>query len=165
MGHPVISTWCKVIYAGYFRGWPELTYNKVRRHVSIKTETDMGHMDQQRQGTRPTKELTVTGVDDSMKSVPKNSTNNKTHHIYMTITDIAEKIYSDQTGRFPVTYNREKFYVVIFMHLTATKSSHILSSDATTDKYSKHMKSYTHTYELADIVPSSTRWKMKRQGT
>ena len=37
MVHPVISTWCKAIDSGYFRGWPGLTSNKVPCHISVTT--------------------------------------------------------------------------------------------------------------------------------
>ena len=55
MGYPVISTWLKVIYDGYFQVWKSLTSAIVRRHIKVTTETDMVHMYQQRQGTRSTK--------------------------------------------------------------------------------------------------------------
>ena len=46
-----------------------------------------------------------------------------------------QKIYSDQTGSFPVTSDRGKFYVVLFMQLTATTSSNILSSHVIISNY------------------------------
>ena len=60
MGYPVISTWCKSITAGYFRGWPRLTSSRVRRHIKFATEIEMSHMDQQRQGTRSKKQTAIT---------------------------------------------------------------------------------------------------------
>ena len=33
MGYPVVSTWCKAIDAGYFRGWPGLTSKRVRKFI------------------------------------------------------------------------------------------------------------------------------------
>ena len=46
MASPVISTWCKAIDAGYFQGWPSLTSKRVREHIKVVDETEMGHMDQ-----------------------------------------------------------------------------------------------------------------------
>ena len=112
MGFPNISTWCKAINAGYFRGWPSLTSKRVRQVIKIVDKTEMGHMDQQRKGLRSTK--TVADETDSMEPIPQSPQNNRCHHVYMTIADIEGKLYSDQTGRFPVTSNRGNSYIVIF---------------------------------------------------
>ena len=45
MGFPRISTWCKAIDAGYFRGWPNLTSKQVPKFTKVVKETEMGHMD------------------------------------------------------------------------------------------------------------------------
>ena len=118
MGHPVISTWCKAIDAGYFRGWPGLTSKRVRRFIKVSEPTEMGHMDQRRIGIRSTKP--TINEADSMEPVKQTPKNDRCHHVYMSITDIDGKLYSDQTGQFPITSNRGNCYVVIFMHLTAT---------------------------------------------
>ena len=52
---PVISTWCKAIDAGYFQGWTSLTSRRVREHIKVVDETEMGHMDQRRTGIRSTR--------------------------------------------------------------------------------------------------------------
>ena len=49
-----------------------------------------------------------------MEEVPHLPNNNCSHHVYMTITDLDSKLYSYQTGRFPITSNCGYFYVVIF---------------------------------------------------
>ena len=49
MASPEISTWCKAIDSGYFQGWPSLTYKRVREHIKVVYETEMGHMDQRDQ--------------------------------------------------------------------------------------------------------------------
>ena len=69
-------------------------------------------MDQQRQGTCSTKPVPIE--PDAMEEVPKLPNNNCRHHVYMTITNVDGKLYSDQAGRFPITSNRGNCYVVIF---------------------------------------------------
>ena len=103
MGHPVISTWCKAIDAGYFRGWPGLTSKQVRRFIKVSEPAEMGHMDQRRTGIRSTKP--PSDEPDSMESIPQTPTNDRCHQVYMSITEIEGKLYSDQTGRFPITSN------------------------------------------------------------
>ncbi len=44
MGYPVISTWCKAIDRGYFRGWPGLTSDRVRRFIKPSQACEQGHM-------------------------------------------------------------------------------------------------------------------------
>ena len=61
----------------------------------------MGHMDQQRKGLWSTKK--VADETDSMEPVPQSPQNDRCHHVYMKISDIEGKLYSDQTGRFLVT--------------------------------------------------------------
>ena len=77
LGYPVVSTWTKAISAGYFQGWPGLTSTRVRRFIKVSSDTDMGHMDQQRQGTRPTSQCNP----DSMETVPQTPNNDKCHHV------------------------------------------------------------------------------------
>ena len=122
MGYPCTSTWCKSITVGYFKGCPGLTEAHVHRFIKVVEETEMGHMDEQRQGTRSTKPVTIN--PDTIEEVPHLPNNERIHHVYMTITDLDGKIYSDQTGRFTITSNRSNCYVFVFMLLTVTTSKH-----------------------------------------
>ena len=111
MGYPVTSTWCKSIDAGYFQGWSSLTSKRLRRFIKVVAETEQGHMDQQKAGTRSTR---ANPEPNSMESVPQTPLNERTHHVYMSITEVAGHLYTDQTGRFPITSNRGNCYVIIF---------------------------------------------------
>ena len=111
MGYHCTYTWCKAITAGYFKGWPGLTAARVRRFIKIVEENEMVHMDQQRQGTSSTKPVPID--TDTMEEVTQMPNNDRSHHFYMTITDLEGKLYSYQTGRFPITPNRGNCYVII----------------------------------------------------
>ena len=41
---PVVDTWCKAIYAGYFTTWPCLTSKPVRKHLPKSIETSEDHL-------------------------------------------------------------------------------------------------------------------------
>ena len=69
-------------------------------------------MDQQRQGTRSTNTSLIN--PDTMEDVPQFTNNNRSHPIYMTITDLDGNLYSDQTGRLTIISNRGNCSVVIF---------------------------------------------------
>ena len=112
-GFPVTSTWCKAIDAGYFRGWPSLTSARVRKFIKVVEETEKGHMDQRKVGIRSTSK-SKKAEPDSMTTVPQAPNNDKTHEVYMSISEMEGKLFSDQTGRFPITSNRGNCYVIIF---------------------------------------------------
>ena len=57
---PTKSTLLKAIQNNHFMGWPGLTERNVKRHLQLEEPTIMGHMDQQRQGTRSTTGHQVT---------------------------------------------------------------------------------------------------------
>ena len=79
-------------------------------------------MDQHLQGTRSTKPVPIN--PEIMEEVSQLPNNERSHHVYIKITDLDGKLYSDQTGRFTITSNRGNFYVIIFMLLTVTTSKH-----------------------------------------
>ncbi|KAL7531195.1 hypothetical protein ACHAXR_003897, partial [Thalassiosira sp. AJA248-18] len=145
MGYPVTSTWCKAIDAGYFRGWPGLTSTRVRRFIKVVDETEMGHMDQRKVGIRSTR---ATPTQDSMTPVPQSPLNDRTHHVYMSITDIEGKLYSDQTGRFPITSNRGNCYVIIFY---AVDGNYIKSYPIKSRHRSQLLKAYDDVYAFLRI--------------
>ena len=68
MGYPCKSTCCKAITAGYFKGWPGLTASRVHLFIKVLEETEMAHMDQQRQVMRSTKPVPIK--PDTMEEVP-----------------------------------------------------------------------------------------------
>jgi hypothetical protein len=146
MGYPVISTWCKAIDAGYFRGWPSLTSKRARRFIKVVEETEMGHMDQRRTGIRSTR--ATTKEPDSMEPVPQTPTNDRSHEVYMTITDMDGKLYSDQTGRFPITSNRGNCYVVIFF---AADGNYIKSYPVKSRHRTQLLKAYEEVYAFLRI--------------
>ena len=75
-------------------------------------------MDQQRQGTWSTKPVPID--PDTMEEVPQLPNNNFSHHVYMTISDLDGKLYSDQTGRFTITSNHGNFCVITFYAVGGT---------------------------------------------
>ena len=115
----------------------------------------MGRMDQKRQGTRSTKQTTITKKEDSMTPVPQTKTNDKKLHVYMTITNLSGNIYSDQTGRFPVTSIRGNFYFVIFY---TVDGNHIKSYPIKSWYINDLLKAYEEVYlylKFRGYLPSS----------
>jgi hypothetical protein len=98
---PVKSTWITAIKNGHFTSWPGLTQQAVEKHRSKSTSTAKGHLNQQRQNARTTKIkdpkviITEPDLDQGIK----------TQFVYAATID-AGKIYTDQTGRFPVVSSK-----------------------------------------------------------
>jgi hypothetical protein len=101
--NPVPSTWIPAIDAGFFATWPGLTTTLVRKHLPKSLATLQGHLRQEQQGKRSTQPKFTT-TDE-----PKERTN----WVYMKPIEVTGKIFSDQTGRFPVTSSRGNKYVMI----------------------------------------------------
>jgi hypothetical protein len=120
---PIISTWVKAIQEGYFKGWPGLMAERVRRFISVVPATEKGHMDQVRQGLWSAKsklsniQYFALSDNDSDTNMPADPTtmnhveqmpsNKRTHTVYMTMHDIHGKIYTN-------TSNQGHAYIVIF---------------------------------------------------
>ncbi len=92
LSYPVKSTLTKAIDRSYLKGWRGLTSQRTRHHISISTESKMGHMDQQRQGVRFTQPTPITVplqvfdiFNDPMEDVPQEPHNARTHFIFMAI--------------------------------------------------------------------------------
>jgi hypothetical protein len=116
-----MSTLTKTINRGYLKGWQGLTPQQTCPHISVFTESEMGHMDQQRQrvqSTQPTlttMPLQVPDIfDNPMEDVPQEPQNACTQFIFIAIYKINCNLFTNQTGRFPITSNRGHAYVVVF---------------------------------------------------
>ena len=119
MGYPVISTWIKAIDLGYFRGWRGLTSNRVRRFIKPDAISELGHMDQTRAGIRSTKSSLLPPTEnpplpDTMEPPEQAPHNDKTNMVFLTLAEVEGQLFTDQTGRFPVTSSRGNNYIVMF---------------------------------------------------
>jgi hypothetical protein len=105
---PVKSTWITAIKNGHFTSWPGLTEHAVEKHLSKSTSTTKVHLNQQRQHARSTKFkdpkaiMEETDLDQGIN----------TQYVYAATID-AGKIYTDQTGRFPVVSSKGNKYIMI----------------------------------------------------
>jgi hypothetical protein len=89
---PVKSTLTKAIDRGYLKGWQGLTSHRTRHHISVSTESKLGHIDQQCQGVRSTQPTPTTmplqipdSFDNPMEDVPQEPHNACTHFVFMAI--------------------------------------------------------------------------------
>jgi hypothetical protein len=115
---PVLSTLINVIDNGYLKGFPGPTAEKACRHITINNAKAKGHMDQTRQGqctTHPTLKPTANlPNNDTVEVVTQKPNNAMTNLVYMHTThEITGQIYTNQTGRFPLTSTQGHAYLII----------------------------------------------------
>ena len=103
-------------------------------------------MYQQRQGTHSTKLVPINSY--TMEELPQLPNNNRSHHVYITITDLDGNLYSDQTGRFPITSNRGNFYVVIFF---VVDGNYIKSYPIKSQHHLQLVKAYDDVYPFLQV--------------
>jgi hypothetical protein len=115
---PTISSWLAAIKAGFFATWPGLTCELVQKHLPKYDAMVKGHLRQQYKNTRSTQQPPSNSRDDpakasnaiskSLEATSNNSDDNtkRTHNVFLHAFQPTGQIYTDQTGRFPVTGNK-----------------------------------------------------------
>eukprot|EP00957_Ditylum_brightwellii_P179373 13664745-Ditylum_brightwellii.AAC.1 len=114
VGSPVPSTWIDAINRGFFITWPGLTADNVRKYFPKSRATSQGHLEQKWQNIASTKRKeTETTEQENTLEVPKQEEDNmKTNVVYAIILEEG-RIYTDQTGRFPVSSSRGSKYIMV----------------------------------------------------
>jgi hypothetical protein len=115
---PAKSTWLKAIKAGYFATWPGLTAELVTKHLPKSIATAKGHLRQERQNLRSTTtparpKTPITAADAEFDRTHQHSDRSRTNWVYQQAVEISGQIFSDQTGRFPVTSSKGNRYIMV----------------------------------------------------
>jgi hypothetical protein len=120
LNYPIKSTLNKAIERGYLKGWQGLTSQQAHSHISVFTESEMGHMDKQCPGVQSTQPTPTTVplqvpdiFDEPMEDVPQEPHNARTHFVFMAIYKFNGNLFTDQTGLVPITSNHDHAYVVV----------------------------------------------------
>jgi hypothetical protein len=83
----------------------------VKKHLSDSTSIIKGHINQQRMNARSTKIKEEEECDNEVGTAL--CTDVKTHCVYAAKLDTG-KIYTDQTGRYPVVSSKGNKYIMVF---------------------------------------------------
>ena len=103
---PAKSTWLWAITQEYLWWSPGLTLDWALKFIQgTKLATIKGHLNVKQQGARS------TAIKDDHPL--QEHGNIKTLHVFITLSNIDGKMYSDQTGRFPLPSSRGNKYAVI----------------------------------------------------
>ena len=127
--HPK-STLIGAAKAGYLKGFPEFTQERISKFIKIEEATEAGHLRKTPASTRSTTTQSKRGRPPTAKethveerqaamidamTVPKQEPSNKKNNlVYMTVTLADGWIASDQTGAFPRVSNRGHKYISVF---------------------------------------------------
>jgi hypothetical protein len=93
---------------GFFSSWPGLNEHSVKKYLSKSTSAAKGHLNQERQNARTTKNKDAQLID----SETDQDRGIKTQFVYAATID-AGQIYTDQTGRFTVVSSKGNKYIMI----------------------------------------------------
>eukprot|EP00804_Cyclotella_cryptica_P026336 CCRYP_007671-RA/>CCRYP_007671-RA protein AED:0.18 eAED:0.21 QI:0/0/0/1/0/0.33/3/0/1086 len=108
-GFPTKSTWLAAIRKGNYSTWPLITVKNVNKHFPQSEETQQGHMRNQRQGTRSTKQALPQA--EPCTPLPQ------LHDIFIRTYDTHNTLYTDQTGKFPHLSSQGNRYQMILYHV------------------------------------------------
>jgi hypothetical protein len=115
---PLISTWTQAIEKNFFATWPGLTADNIRKYLPKSLATAKGHLKSTPKNIRSmsTKCPAIAQTEAStvmMMAPSKTEPPVQTHLVYAKVIAITGQIYSDQTGRFPVTLSKGNKYIMI----------------------------------------------------
>ena len=121
-GFPVRSICLYAIKSGNYASWPGLTRNKARNYCPSANKMILGHLVQGRQGLRSTKRgrrgARSPATPATMPAPTGGTSDNKLSHskeLYIQVRHIS-KLYTDDTGQFPVRARSGNQYVMIAYH-------------------------------------------------
>jgi hypothetical protein len=116
-GYPTKATWIKAIEARFFATWLLLTTKAVKKHFPEHDEMPKGHMRQVKSGVRSTKAQMEEPEEIRLAEAQLKDLRKKHRDIYVQIKDALEIIYTDQTGRFPVTLTQGHKYIMVLIEI------------------------------------------------
>eukprot|EP00804_Cyclotella_cryptica_P016849 CCRYP_001818-RA/>CCRYP_001818-RA protein AED:0.39 eAED:0.38 QI:0/-1/0/1/-1/1/1/0/475 len=109
LGFPTKATMLAAARKGNLISFPGLTPDNISKFFPESDPTAKGHMRQTRQGVRSTK-ISEDNSDDDYTPTP----GVKHKDVYLRVLDMTKKpMYSDQTGRFPITSSKGNKYLMI----------------------------------------------------
>ena len=110
---PTKATLLTAARKGNLITFPGLTPENILKHFPESDETIKGHMKQVKQGVRSTK---VIAEDAMLDSNPTPGVKHK--DVYLRVFDATKKaMYTDQTGKFPITSARGHKYIMVAVEL------------------------------------------------
>jgi hypothetical protein len=112
LGFPFKQTWLNAIKARNCNTFKGLTYSNAAKYCLDADETIMGHLAQQRQNVRLTKAKLTSPLPLAVLPPPIEAPPNQV----FVVTKPLSKLFTNNTGRFPIQACSGNQYVVIAFH-------------------------------------------------
>ena len=116
-GFPTKATWLAAITNSHYASWPGLNAAVAAKYFPESDEMWRGHGRKIQSGLRSTK----TAITQEENEVPAGPTKSKTRTIFSRTYDLHDdlqrKMYTDQTGKFPITSYRGNQYIMVLVEL------------------------------------------------
>jgi hypothetical protein len=130
LGFPVKQTWLNAIKAGNCNTFKGLTYSNAAKYCPDADETIMGHFSQQCQNDRLTKVKPTLLAPLAVLLPPTEMLSNQV----FIITKLLSKLFTNNTGRFPIRARSGNQYVMIAFHT----NSNLILQQAFKSKSDRH---------------------------
>ena len=89
----------------------------MHKYLSNKKSNIIGHLQQPRKGLRSTQEKLIHPEPDPEEDqFPPSTQSEDTNLVFLKTMDLTGKMYTDQTGRFPVTSSKGNKYILVAYH-------------------------------------------------
>ena len=122
-GFPMQPTWLATIRNGHYATWKGLTAAGVRRHFQESGEFWQGHGRKVRSGLRSTKKLIEMEQDGKVTTKIELKTNTIFSKTYDLSDNSEQRMYTDQTGKFPVRSYRGMQYITVLFEVDSNGKS------------------------------------------
>ena len=145
LGNPTQATILTTAQHGNLVTFPNLTPQNILGHFPESDETQKGHMKQTKQGVRSTK---IVDVDAMLSFKQQPSVKHK--DVYLMVFNATKKsMFSDQTGKLPITSARGNKYIMVAVEL----DGNYIDCEPTYQSLSSHFSvlegNWSHLPELA----------------
>ena len=101
---PTKHTFVEAIKRNAFASFPGLPTDIVNKYLPNTEATIKGHIRQHHKGTKSTK-MKQEGFTATQQE-PQEILEKRTNQIFLKVTECSNKVYAEQTERFPVTSSR-----------------------------------------------------------
>ena len=108
---PTKHTFVDAIKRNVFASWPGLTVELVIKYLPRTEATIKGNIRQKYKGKQST--IMQQEVPIMTQQSPPEILSERTHQLLLKVIECSRKIYTDQTGRFPITSSRGYKYIMI----------------------------------------------------
>ncbi len=116
LGFPAKQTWLDAIKAGNCDSFDGLTYSNTARYCPDADETILGHLAQQCQNVSSTKPCPpALNPSPLLPAIAPKEPKVLSNEVHIRVVPIS-KLYTDDTGRFPVKARSGNQYVMIAYH-------------------------------------------------